>query len=440
MKQKMLMLGSLLLLGICLSGCRETQNAAVSETVVEKSEKQELILAGIDLDDRIHSAVTAFNEASDDIVISLRDYGDHSGVLSGDVLQRVYNDIVDGKIPDMYIMTSSSLWPVEAMLARGTFTNLYPYLDADPTISRNDFFSTVLETAQQDDALFCFPISYALTGIWGSPEYRNSSFPVDRISELRSQYPENDMLFGSLSSMELIDMELSQNQDLYINWETGECDFVSERFLNMMEAASYLPNYRPSGREEMTAYAAGVYLLEGRQLFAPYTISDFEGYLMMAAGVEGMTDVVFTPYRSDMVSMTLSESEVVLDIRSSFSISSACSDPAAAWQFLRTFLELEYQESLSVAAAPALPVNVHAFNAETDRLLAEGKGEDADFDRILKLIESAKVESSSDIQVNSIVHEEILPCFSGEKTIEEAARMIQERVSAYLAEYKEGDV
>lgn len=144
---------------------------------------------------------------------------------------------------------------------------------------------------------------------------------------------------------------------------------------------------------------------------------------------------MFNPYGGDMVSMTLTDSEVVLDVRSSFAISSTCSDPAAAWQFLRTFLELQYQQSLPTAAAPTLPINVHAYTAETDRLLAKGKGTDAGFRRILELIESAKAVSSSDIQIELIVYEEVSAYFSDEKTAEEVARMIQDRVSTYLVEY-----
>lgn len=436
MQQASALCAILFLLSIGLWGCGEMQDT-VGTAAAESSEKQELILAGIDFDASLISAVTTFNQTSNDTVVTLRDYGDHSAALSGDTFTRVYKDVVAGDIPDMYIMTSASLWSIDAMVAQGAFADLYPFLEDDPTISRDDFFSTILETVRQDDALFYFPVSYALKGIWGLPEYGGDSnrFPIDRISELRRRYPGNDMLFGDLSSMDLIRMELSQNQDLYINRETRACDFTSERFLHVLEAACHLPNFRPSGREEMMDYATGVYLLEGRQLFAPYTVADFEAYLMMTVGVEGEAEVVFNPYSTDMVSMTLTNSEVVLDIRSAFAISSTCSDPASAWQFLSTFLEQEYQQSLPTATAPALPVNIHAFTAETDRLLAEGKGTDSVFSRILQLIESAKAVSSTDIQIESMVHEEVLTCFSGEKTAEEAARMIQDRVSTYLEEY-----
>ena len=431
MKRTLFLFAVLFVLGIGLSGCGETQDAADS-AVVESLEKQELILAGIDFDASILSAVTTFNQVSDDTVVTLRDYGDGSGVLSNNTLISVYKDVITGDIPDMYIMSTSSIWPMDALLAQGVFVDLYPFLDADTAISRDDFFSTILETVQQDDALFYFPLSYALKGIWGLPEYwdgNNNRFPIDRIPELRRMYPENDMLFGGFSPMELINMELSQNWDLYVNWETRECDFISERFLDVLEAAYHLPKYRPSGRDEMMDYALGVYLLEGRQFFAPYTLSNFGSYLMMTEGV------VFNPYGGDMVSMTLTDSEVVLDIRSSFAITSACRNPDAAWQFLRTFLELEYQQSLPTATAPTLPMNVHAFTAETDRLLTENNGREAGFGRILELIESAKAVISSDTQIEFIIYEEVSAYFSNDKTAEEAARMIQDRVSTYLVEY-----
>ena len=431
MKRILFLVACMFLSGISLSGCG-TEQKVTEAAVAEDSENQELILAGIDLDADVLSAVTVFNETSNGIVITVKDYGDGSGVLSDDTLVKVCKDVMNGDIPDMYIMSSASIWPVDFLNSQSVFVDLYPFLDDDSTISRDDFFSTILKTAQKDDELCCFPVSYMLKGIWGLPEYCDGTrFPVDRVSELCQLYPENHMLFGVFSSMDLINMEVSQNLDSYVNWETRACDFASEEFINVLKAAGNLPGYRPTDRDETMDYAAGTYLLEGRQFFAPYTVSDFKAYIMMTESME------FNPYGGDMVSMTLTDSEVALDIQSSFAITGACSDPNAAWQFLRTFLELEYQQSLSTATSPALPVNIHAFTAETDRLLTENNGTKADFDGILELMESVKVDITSDVRIESILYEEATAYFSGKQTVEDAARMIQERVSAYLMEYEE---
>lgn len=435
MKRTAFLFAGLFLSGIGLWGCGDVQDIH-DPAVIESQERQEaqgkkeLVLAGIDLDSGICLAVTAFNQLSDDTVVILRDYGDGSGVVSDTVQGRIYGDVINGDIPDMYMMSPTSVWPLDRLNAQGVFVDLYPFLDRDPRISRDDLFSTVLETVQRDDTLFYFPVSYTLNGIWGVPEYCNGNrFPVDRISGLRQLFPQHDMLFGAFTPMDLINMEVSQNPDLYVNWKTGTCDFTSRRFLDTLEAACDLPKYRPAGREEMMDYADGVYLLEGRQFFAPYTISDFESYLMKTE------DVAFHPYGGDMVSVTLTDSQVVLDIRSAFAITSACGDPETAWQFLRTFLEMEYQQSLPAATAPALPVNVHAFTAETDKLLAENKGTEAGFVRIRELVESARaVTGSTDIRMESMISEAVSACFSGQKTVEETARMIQDQVSAYLME------
>lgn len=454
MNQKLYFIAGLILLGTCLTGCGETQDVAGSAVAESQSmeapentespkhvetlenpeipEKQELILAGIDFDDSVISAVTAFNQSNDNTTITIRDYGNQSG----NTLNEVYKDVAYGNAPDMYFMQPASAWSMDALMAQDEFVDLYPYLDNDPAISRDDVFPAVLEAVQQDGALYYFPVSYVLKGIWGMPEYSDSRrFPVNRISGLRQKYPEDDMLFGDLFPMDLISMELSQNRDLYVDWDMKTCDFTSDRFLEVLEAACLLPQYRPSGREEMLDYVSGVYLLEGQQFFVPYTISGLESYLMMTEGAEGASEVVFNPYGGDMVSMTLSDSEVALEVQESFAISGKCGDFDAAWQFLRTFLEPEYQQSITAPTAPNLPVNVHAFRAETDRLLAEGKGTEAGFDRILELIQEAKTVSLFDTQIMLMIHEEASPCFSGDRTAEEAARKIQERASAYLAEY-----
>ena len=230
MKRIVCLSACLFLLGTCLTGCGEAADTAEAAEA-KNPEKHELVLAGVDFDDRVLSAVTAFNQAGNDIVITVKDYGDGSGVWSDDIQIKICRDVRTGDIPDMYMMDSAFIWPVEFLNAQSVLVDLYPLLDEDPAISRDDFFPTILKTAQKGEALFCFPVSYALKGIWGSPEYGDGSrFPVDRVSELCQMYPENHMLFGVFSPMDLINMEVSQNPDIYVNWETGECDFVSGRF------------------------------------------------------------------------------------------------------------------------------------------------------------------------------------------------------------------
>jgi multiple sugar transport system substrate-binding protein len=431
MKRRLFLLAGLCILSIGLVGCGPPQDVVNTEAV-ESMEKQELILAGIDFNASILSEVDDFNQLSDDTVITLRDYGDGSGVASNNIINSVFKDAISGEMADIYIISPSFGMPIDALIVQNMFVDLYPFLNEDTTISRDDFFSTILETVQQDDKLLYFPVSYSLSGIWARPEYADNAnrFPVHRISELSQMYPENNMLFGGLSNMDLIHMELAQNQDLYVNWETKECNFISERFWDVLEAAYHLPKYSPDGREEMIDYFAGVYLLEGRQFFVPYNISGFESYLMKTE------DAVYNAYDGDLVSMTLTDSEVVLDIRSSFAITSACPNPDIAWNFLRTLLEMEYQQALPKASAPALPMNIHAFSVETDRLLNENKGTKVSFGRIQDLIQSANAVSSFDDQIVLIIYEEVSAYFSDEKTVEDTAQMIQDRVSLYLLEYE----
>lgn len=158
MNQKLYLFASLLLLGTSLTGCGGTQDVAGSAVAESQSmeapentespehveitetpetpEKQELILAGIDFDDSVISAVTAFNQSNDNTTITIRDYGNQSG----NTLNEVYKDVADGNAPDMYFMQPASAWPMDALMAQDGFVDLYPYLDNDPAISRDDVF------------------------------------------------------------------------------------------------------------------------------------------------------------------------------------------------------------------------------------------------------------------------------------------------------------
>ena len=334
----------------------------------------------------------------------------------------------------MYLMSSTFLWPTDVFISRGVFADLSPLLDSDPAISRDDFFPSVLKTVQEGEALFYFPVDYGIRGILGPSTCRDESrLSISCIPELLEAYPGDEMLFGELSPLELIYMEVSQNWELYVDRAAGTCHFDTQRFLDVLNAARQLPQYRPTGREEMLEYSSWVYLLDGRQRFLPYTLSGFETFLMLSEGAEGVAETVLNPFASDMVSMTLTDSKAVLDVHDSFAISSSCKDPGAAWQFLRTFLEEDYQQPLPTSTSPAFPVNVRAFHAGKDKLLAEGNRTEDPFAPVLTLIESVERSSQSDVEIESIVAEEASAYLSGDQTDEEAAQAIQAEVSAYLA-------
>ena len=127
-----------------------------------------------------------------------------------------------------------------------------------------------------------------------------------------------------------------------------------------------------------------------------------------------------------------------------------------AWEFMKTLVSYECQcDSLYFEGEKkeeaAFPVNMAAFekrgadqyeNEEKPNIVKDSEGEidkgyltKAEYDRLVDLINSIKkVNNELDNDVFQVIDDEIHSMFAGEKTAEEVADMIQNRVQILVSE------
>jgi ABC-type glycerol-3-phosphate transport system substrate-binding protein len=150
----------------------------------------------------------------------------------------------------------------------------------------------------------------------------------------------------------------------------------------------------------------------------------------------------------------------IVYVSTGLGMSAACKDKDGAWSFLRTLLTEEYQMSDDIWA---FPIHRAAFDRKLEEAMEKetvtdengnevevtkgGVGIDGFFvelyaltqeqaDQILAVIESADSAIVFDESVMNIVKEEAAAYFAGEKTVEETAALIQNRVRLYISEQK----
>ncbi len=125
-------------------------------------------------------------------------------------------------------------------------------------------------------------------------------------------------------------------------------------------------------------------------------------------------------------------------------ISAKTKNKDAAWEFVRYFLTEEYQDSITAF----VPASMKSFDKQAKRLMNTDHYDwfymydtvtvepinQNDVDKVRDVILSSGGNSYYDEKIIRIIEEEAEPYFAGEKTAEEAAKMIQSRVSIYLKE------
>jgi multiple sugar transport system substrate-binding protein len=104
----------------------------------------------------------------------------------------------------------------------------------------------------------------------------------------------------------------------------------------------------------------------------------------------------------------------------------------AAWQFLRTLYDADFQGSSDLE----LPVRLDVFR-ETEEYWISQHPEDcteAELQQVIELLSQADSMTIYDSPALDIVDEEVPAFFSGDKSAEEVAAIIQNRVEIYLGE------
>ena len=136
------------------------------------------------------------------------------------------------------------------------------------------------------------------------------------------------------------------------------------------------------------------------------------------------------------------------NISGGMAISASCKNPEAAWSFVRTILTEDYQTTNYMWQ---FPTNKHSFEAYKEQAMKQEYYEDPEtgeqvpqptmiyeFDGqqidILALTQEEYDLFMRVYEINNIITEETAAFFDGQKTAEETAKIIQDRVSLYVAE------
>ena len=429
-------------------------------------QKTELTMAVMDAEYnfQLNEAVMKFNRSNPTARIRMIDYSQYNTDEDYSAGQtKLLTEVVSGKLPDLLLLNNL---PYRQLAAKGFLEDLYPYLDADPEIKRDDLFPNVLAAMEVNGKLCELCSSFTIETLVGAsqvvgdkPGWTYSDFDAALASmpegcDPLSQYTTRDDILRTLVSLEL---------DELVDWTTGECRFDSEGFAELLQFASRFPksfdweNYQWTNDED-----EAVRLAEGRQMLRSVSVSYMENLLYDDAYFGGDTTYIGYPTWSGVGSMLQLGADNGL-----YAMSSSCKDKDAAWQFLRGFLLPKFQEGVW-----GLPVSRSVFNDKLEKAMTPEYRKDAEgnfvldkegkrievaktsigradgsivnvfamtqeqADRLTELVATTTKSADNDSSIIDIVVEQAQAFFAGQKSAEEVARLIQSKVKLYVNEQR----
>ena len=442
----------------------EVRTELVRLTLVPASSlpvKQSLTLAAMGLDYQVQQRIIDFNRHSDTTRIQVIDYSEFNtedDYTAG--LTKLTTEIMAGNMPDLLSMDQL---PYDQMASKGLLEDLYPYLDADAELSREDFFPTVLGALEVNGGLYQVAPTFQLITLlgassvvgdtpgWTYDEFNAALASMPAGCTPLDQYTTRDDVLGRLVMLE---------SGRLVDWTTGKCSFDSPEYVDILNFANRFQESFDWENYEWTAEdSTEARIAEGRQM-------------LMAGNIYSVDDLLYNDiyFGGDATYIGYPTSEGVgsmMTLTTGFGMSAKCADKDAAWSFLRTVLSEDYQKNLW-----GLPVNIKAFNHNLEQAMKPEYQKDADgnyildedgekvqlsrggvgmadgsvryfyamtqeqADELLEVVNTTTRVMNSNDSLLSIVTEEAQPFFAGQKSAEEVARLTQSKVNIYVNEQR----
>ena len=400
----------------------------------------------MDLDSSINDRIVAFNKGQDKYFIEVIKYGEDS---YKDGLNALNADISAKKTPDIIAIDGKALlWQLGN---KGAIEDLYPYIDKDEELSREDFVENSLANFERDEKLYGMNPFFCISSIYGDPDIMSS----DKITfqELRRMYEENKdddemPVYNGLNRYQLLWMCIDESISSFVDVETGKCNFMDDRFQEILEFSKEFDDDLSGGN--LFNFESKILLIEGKlNLFCDGNLTGFSQY---------------TEYRSmtgkDWLLLGFPSVEgcnprITTNASSFLAIGRDSKNKEAAWEFICTFLEDNYLVANSYNGyGKGFPITVSGFEKVAKKavqtsynngesMITDSMGRTISYPRdstteeevayIKEVIRRCRPEENYD-EIANIISEEIENYWNDTKSAEEVMGAIQNRAQLYLDE------
>lgn len=416
-------------------------------------DKTVLTLAMASSDYEVKSRVIAFNKSNEQYRIDLQDYtsmytdnGDYQ-----DGISKLNTDIVSGKIPDIILIDNGM--PVDSYIGKGLFADLYPFIDNDAEINREDLMPNIMEAFSENGKLYVLVPDYRIQTVIAktSEVGTERGWTVADAVKLWDSKPEGTEFIAGATRSNMMYTCMNYAADQFVDYETGKCDFNNDNFVQMLEFIKRFPE------EISDDYYTDTYWenydsmwRDGKVIAQDYYLTDFRdlNYAKYGTFGEDITLIGFPSANKD--------GSAILPARQ-LAISSKSKNQEGAWEFLRYFLSDDYQKETSGFPIRLKYLEQKAEEATKRPYYTEDDGTKVEYDDVVyidgieikidpmsreevdhyvELLKSFTQVSKSDETLMEIINEEAEPYFSGQKNAQEVAQIIQSRAQVYLNEIR----
>ena len=406
----------------------------------EDASRQTVTIGMMFLNDQMREMIAAYNRKQTAVTLVPVIYREkYDQELA---YQRLTMELFQGKAPDLILTDGIDF---DVLAGAGAFLDLYSLMDQDPEYGRDTFVKSVLKAHEINGKLYEMGPSFFLYSMFGAKSVvkgRSGVGMQELLQILRENGGDINSIYGFSADESVMTTLCALGMDEFIDWEAGTCDFTQEGFLDVLNFAK---EYQ--GKFHESLYNA---LHEKELLFVLLMIGSVEDYSLWN-GIFGET-VEFIGYPTTHGSGTVAYFTAGLTINAKTKHVSEC------WDFMKEYLLSGYRDELGFPIVREQLEEVLKASTEEKYMINEvGKRErcikkhyqerdnkkatvnvykasQEEANVIRNLIENVSGKHAYHIEIVKIIEEEAESCFQGQKSAEQVAGIIQNRVQLYLHE------
>jgi len=396
--------------------------------------------------------VDQFNRSSEKYNVVIDNYFDTTGSTEN-AIKLLNTQLISGAGPDLICFSGFSPQPYAG---HGFLVDLYTYLDNDPELGREDFIG--LRCMESKGGLFAVSPGFYIDTFLGLESVFGGrySWTLDEYFEMERQLTGDASMLFNNSREEFLRFSLLNYIGPAIDWQSGTCDFDNDTFRSVLEAAK---NIREAAVLDDVSYKGAsneALVANGVNKFMYTRLDSIQKFVGFEKAVDREFSLIGWPTPDGSCG-----SQLVPAARFGISSNAACRE--GAWEFIRFMIsDTEVQEDISNSA---FPISRAAFDAQVKALrepfsefagseiipgenggfYADGVFYDIEYDptplasekqigKIYGLLDEIRSINESYNVVYPIVYEEASAYFAGDRGLDDTVRLIQSRISIYVAE------
>ena len=422
----------------------------VRRDLSEVEETKVITLAALD-SAVVSTSVNEFNRSQNDYRIKIVDYSQYNqpdDYTSDGAWEQLKMDIISGKAPDVII--SSDHDDMMELAEKGAFADLYSLMEGDSEVNKDTLMPNIMKYGEgSDGSLYSLsPFFYAESIAVKSKFGVSENWTMKEMLDFYDSAPASADLIYKYDTKEAVFERYFDWTDSLIDSKKGTCDFDCDDFVRYLEFC----NRFPDKEEEYEKYSDEWNNMQEEMWMKWPTDRDItervwisiDHPLSFIKGFEAGEDITLAGYPS----ADGSGGRISCDTFVAISVS--CPEKEGAWQYIRSNFTKRAQEK-GYSCGFSARRDVFAGQVEDMKHFTDDNGDPVDHyeskgqkyypltDQEAEhfseyIMNCCKSGGNYDKDVYAICLEEAQSYFAGERSAEEAAGMIQNRVAIVVSE------